>query len=224
MRERIRRIGPVAATVLAFAVAVLAFAVACTGGGSDTAADSSAPAAPGTDQTSPEVSGQAAIDAAASASPNSTLSTPLPELTAREIQFDGIRLRLAVNDLTTGGASTRLMLTLTNVAAVNDDGITSFQIGATFSDGVRNGDSPLTQDTSSIDGIYLLDPTAAKRYLPGRNADDGCVCTGNTTAIILEPGDSSVLTGIFAPLPDTVSSIDVQVPQFGTFSDIPVQR
>lgn len=213
--RRGRALLPVAA-----AVAVFLLAGACTGGGSDGSDQATSQASTST-STTPE---EAAVEAAASASPGSTLTETLPELAARETQLKGFPLRLAVNDLSVSGSSTRLMLTLTNTRSAQEDTTSTFQLGTNFSDGVRDGNSPLTQDSLSIDGIYLLDLTGAKRYLPGRNAEQGCVCTGDTASILLKSGDSVVLSSVFAALPDDVSTVDVVVPKFGTFGDVSVSR
>lgn len=78
-----------------------------------------------------------------------------------------------------------------------------------------------SKSTTSVDGLRLLDTTAKKAYLPAVTADGSCVCApddDNTMAY----NNSVWVTVTFAAPPETVTTISVSVPSFGTFADVPV--
>ncbi len=78
-----------------------------------------------------------------------------------------------------------------------------------------------SKSSTSVDGIRLLDTAAKKAYLPAVTADGLCVCApddDSTMAYI----NSVWVTVTFAAPPETVTSVSVSVPSFGTFADVPV--
>ncbi len=78
-----------------------------------------------------------------------------------------------------------------------------------------------SRNTTSVDGIRLLDTTAKKAYLAAVTADGACVCSPDDehTASF----NSSVwVTVTFAAPPVGVTAVSVSVPSFGTFTDVPV--
>ena len=73
----------------------------------------------------------------------------------------------------------------------------------------------------AVDGLRLIDPTHKKAYLPATTGDGICACT---------PADDAELTMttavwvsvVFAAPPADLTTISVQVPQFGTVTDVPL--
>ncbi|MGA5757053.1 hypothetical protein [Nonomuraea bangladeshensis] len=88
---------------------------------------------------------------------------------------------------------------------------------------VHNGLSTGTLDFT-VSGVALIDPVNAKRYRVARNgtgADAECVCSG-TQGQFLEKGEASTLYAVFAAPPADVSTINVEMPGIGVFTDVPI--
>ena len=75
---------------------------------------------------------------------------------------------------------------------------------------------------TSVDGVRLVDPVAKKAYLPAVTADGQCVCSPDDGATG-EVRSSVWVTVTFAAPPAQLTSINVTVPTFGTFTDVPVR-
>lgn len=95
---------------------------------------------------------------------------------------------------------------------------------ATFmlSDHLGDGNTETaSKSETSVDGIRLLDTTAKKAYLPAVTADGACVCSpddDNTTNY----NNSIWVTVTFVAPPESVNTVSVSVPSFGTFANVPV--
>ncbi|MEZ7129421.1 lipoprotein [Nonomuraea sp. AD125B] len=88
---------------------------------------------------------------------------------------------------------------------------------------VHNGLGTGTLDFT-VSGVALIDPVNAKRYRVARNgtgADAECVCSG-TQGQFLEKGEASTLYAVFAAPPADVSTINVEMPGIGVFTDVPI--
>lgn len=73
----------------------------------------------------------------------------------------------------------------------------------------------------SIDGIRLIDTAAKKAYLPAVTADGSCVCSPDDDGTN-NYSNSVWVTVTFAAPPTTSTKVNVSVPTFGTFTDVPV--
>nr|WP_311132229.1 hypothetical protein [Nonomuraea gerenzanensis] len=83
------------------------------------------------------------------------------------------------------------------------------------------GGGPLDFTVSSVS---LIDPVNAKRYRVARNGtgqDAECVCSG-TQGQFLEPEEASTLYAVFAAPPADVTKINIEMPMFGVFTDVPI--
>ncbi|TDD17332.1 hypothetical protein [Nonomuraea diastatica] len=88
---------------------------------------------------------------------------------------------------------------------------------------LHNGMSESPLDFT-VSAVSLIDPVNAKRYRVARNGtgeDAECVCSG-TQGQFLEKGDSSTLYAVFAAPPADVTKINVEMPMFGVFTDVPI--
>ncbi|MFG1616457.1 hypothetical protein [Nonomuraea wenchangensis] len=88
---------------------------------------------------------------------------------------------------------------------------------------VHNGLSTGTLDYT-VSGVALIDPVNAKRYRVARNgtgADAACVCS-RTQGQFLEKDEASTLYAVFAAPPADVSTINVEMPGIGVFTDVPI--
>ncbi|TXK43367.1 lipoprotein [Nonomuraea sp. C10] len=76
----------------------------------------------------------------------------------------------------------------------------------------------------SVSGVSLIDPVNAKRYRVARNGTDDkaeCVCSG-TQGEFLEKDESASLYAVFAAPPADVTKVNIEMPQIGVFTDVPI--
>jgi hypothetical protein len=101
-----------------------------------------------------------------------------------------------------------------------EDADDDFQVAQTFSDG--NYDSA---DASgfAVDGVRLLDGTNGKVHLAASDGQGSCLCTRDLSGTFIDPGDTIVMSATYAAPPEDVDAVSVQIPKFGTFTDVPVQ-
>lgn len=139
-------------------------------------------------------------------------------IAARVSTMEVYPVRLQIVHLDREGSTTSLGLRLTSRATLGpyvsnrlDDGVTQ---------PVRNSDSQ--ENGSSLDGIYLIDRTHGEKYLVARDADNRCICDselGDTRLTNLGPLH---LSATFGAPPDDVTAVDVFVPHFGIFANVPL--
>lgn len=96
-------------------------------------------------------------------------------------------------------------------------GAAPWLIGGSFADGATAQDTPDT-----VDGVYVVDPVNARRHLPGRDPDGGCLCSSALAGVSVAPGAGAVLVATFAAPEPGVDAVDVVVPQAGEFSGVRV--
>lgn len=95
----------------------------------------------------------------------------------------------------------------------------TFKIFGALSD---NNPETSSKNEDAADGLRLIDPAARKAYLPATTADGSCMCTPDGQAV--DFGDSSEwVTVVFAAPPATTTKVDVFVPRFGTFNNVPIR-
>ncbi|GAA4969205.1 hypothetical protein HD597_008738 [Nonomuraea thailandensis] len=76
----------------------------------------------------------------------------------------------------------------------------------------------------TVSAVSLIDPVNAKRYRVARNGTGQgaeCVCSG-TQGQFLEPEEASTLYAVFAAPPADVTKINIEMPMFGVFTDVPI--
>ncbi|MCG5217523.1 hypothetical protein [Streptosporangium sp. KLBMP 9127] len=78
----------------------------------------------------------------------------------------------------------------------------------------------------NVSGVSLIDTANAKRYrtaFSGATADSegDCVCS-SVQGIFLSEGESHSFYASFAAPPPDVTKINVEIPRFGVFSDVPL--
>ena len=103
------------------------------------------------------------------------------------------------------------------IAAQDPDG--TFMLLNSLGDGNTETSS---KALTSVDGVRLVDPVAKKAYLPAVTADGQCVCSPDDGATG-EVRSSVWVTVTFAAPPAELTMINVTVPTFGTFTDVPVR-
>ena len=125
--------------------------------------------------------------------------------------------QLAITHLERAGETTSLSVRLANHSAfwaaidrVFDDGET---------EPIRGSDS--RENGFSVDGIYLLDRAHGQKYLVARDPDGRCICDSGLEDRRLEDG-SVTLSATYGAPPPEVTAVDVVVPHFGTFANVPL--
>jgi hypothetical protein len=72
--------------------------------------------------------------------------------------------------------------------------------------------------SNTVDGISVIDPQNGRRHTVARTPDGACVCSDRLGDL----AEEQTISATFAAPPPDVESIDVVVPQFGTFTDVPL--
>jgi hypothetical protein len=170
------------------------------GGGTPT------PTATETSAAAPPEDGTATATATATATPSEAVASKEETISETPVRLDLLSLRRA-------GELAELELRLTNLQEP-ETGADRFQTGGLF-------DGPEIEDDYSVDGIYLIDPVNRKKYPVAKDSEGICVCS-ELASDLLEPGDSIALTATYGAPPDDVTQVDVSVPSFGTFRDVPL--
>ena len=176
----------------------------------------------GMTETTNERSAPAAVAAATAPATNSTpapnTAPPHRVIASHRGTLDAEPVRLAITHLRRAGSTTSL-----GIRVISDSYLWG-SVDRAFDDGIvqpiRGSDSK--ENGFSVDGIYLIDPRHAQKYLVARDADNRCICDvdlSDSGFAKQRPLNLSATYG--APAAD-VQSVDVFVPHFGTFSDVPL--
>lgn len=144
---------------------------------------------------------------------------PAKAIAGMDGTVDGKPARLDILALTRSGATSQLTLRLSNT---NPDAASApIQIADTFDDSVNetpeHPNAPFT-----VDGVSLVDNVNRKRYLVARDTQGQCVCDGDLSKTFVKPQQSVNLSATFGAPPGTVRTVNVFVPKFGTFRNVPV--
>jgi hypothetical protein len=116
-----------------------------------------------------------------------------------------------------------LPITVTPVTLRREGKLVLLELAAR-NDGDRQANLPDTVRNTEIvfDGVSLVDPDAAKRYLVARDDKGGCLCTSFFGGLTVNPGATGLLRAYFAAPPPEVSTVTVEVSNVGAFPDVPV--
>ena len=206
-RRRLRT--PAAAAGAVAAVAVL---VATSGCGLINA-KSSDDASPQAAATSEPPRQTPTGEATASAEPAAALGEPVASRTG---SADEAELELDLYPVVRSGKLAELNFAITLVRSTND----KLQVADLLSDG--NYDS-VDSGGHSADGVQLLDTVNSKLHLPASDGLGHCLCSRDLSATFIGLGKTMVFSATYAAPPANVDTVDVQVPHFGTITDVPVQ-
>lgn len=143
-------------------------------------------------------------------------------LAARDGQIDGVAVRLEITELRRSGATTALTFELSVDEPRAGETTDNAQVAGTFDDGLSEVDGGKGQDSRTIDGVSLIDATNGKRYLVARDSEGVCVCDGDMSSTFVEPAGPVSLSATFGAPPPDVEAVDVVIPKFGTFKDVPL--
>ncbi|MFG1942113.1 hypothetical protein [Nonomuraea sp. NPDC048826] len=154
-------------------------------------------------------------DPAESAAPAEQRSAPPQSdkiIATREARVEGsdgaTKVRVEITGLLRQGKTATLNWTVTGLSG-------SFNLHNGMGTGVWD---------FSVGGVSLIDPVNAKRYRVARNGTDDkaqCVCS-KTQGEFLNEDESASLYAVFAAPPADVTTINVEMPQVGVFTDVPI--
>jgi hypothetical protein len=186
--------------------AALALLAGCGGDDDQQAASTPAP----TDTAAP----------AATETPTVT-AEPTAPVAQGEGSADGGRFIFTITELKRSGPTVVLNASVTLAGGSEKD---SIQINNTFADGITQ-DLKDTDDQEGLDvfdGVALIDPDARKKYLVARESTGRCVCSNDLGSAFVEEDAPVNLQATLAAPPDTVTSVDVVVPNVKTFTGVPI--
>lgn len=190
-------------------------ASACGGGGTKTVTVSSGGAASSTSAPKTTTGGPATTPTGPAPTGASA-----PALASRDGMLGDHPIKLEIAELKRSGFTTTLMLRLTNPT---DNGA---QVADNFDDGIfqkiRTPGASSIDGGDSLDGIYLIDTVNRKKYLVGRDSDNACTCDSDLGNAFVYNEGPLLLSAIYGAPPPAVKSVDVFVPKFGTFKDVPL--
>jgi hypothetical protein len=196
-------------------LAALASAASGCGGAGETAADevrttttATAPESPTTVETVP----------GATTPSGETIQDTDTVIAAREGAIRGERVRLEIAELERSGGTVALTFRLKLILGPERGAENkSAWISGIFDDGVSQAD-----DYATLDGISLIDTKNRKRYLVARDSAGVCVCDGNLGSATLRGEAPFIFSATFGAPPQDVAAVDVVIPRFGTFKDVPI--
>jgi hypothetical protein len=147
-----------------------------------------------------------------------TVTSSQPPLATRDGGIDGKPAALAILTLKRSGQTVELTI------AVSTTSTSQVQIGEAFDDGIGEtvGGGSTVAGLFTMDGVYLVDTTNAKKYPVGRDPSGQCLCETNLNNAFVTAGAPLVLSATFGAPPPTVSRVNVSIPNFGTFVNVPL--
>jgi hypothetical protein len=147
----------------------------------------------------------------------------LPVLAQARTADNGYPLQVTVNRLKVEGQLLQLTFSVTN--ATNNRDANAWQPSSFFTNGMWDTEVNAFSlaDAYTVDGVYLIDPKNAKRYLVARADSRLCVCT-MTKEIKVAPGTTASFDATFKAPPQDVSTLTVVIPKTPAFTSVPVQR
>ena len=102
----------------------------------------------------------------------------------------------------------------------------SVGVGDWFDDGIDEsvkGEGPGNLDGSNtVDGVFLVDGTDAKKYPVARDSNNKCLCDDNLFLKDVTNAAPMVLSATFGAPPAYVKAVDVFIPHYGTFANVPL--
>lgn len=137
-------------------------------------------------------------------------------IASRTSSSSGNQLRMDVYPLEITGSMTVLHFAMT---LVKDDQGDGYDPNTMFSDG---NSEAIASDGFTVDGVQLIDTANAKVYLPASDGSGTCICSQELGNVSMEQDETVVFSAMFAAPPEDVDTVNVSIPEFGTFVDAPI--
>jgi hypothetical protein len=216
--------------VLPLGLAVALLGAACTGDGGDSALvdsassdqpDSTAPPdeeQPTTEETTEPTTetGDEGDDGGGGDSGGGSLGSSTGQHPS-DMESDSpvVPLRIEVTGLQRDGEVIELTMTLTNE---HEDA--AFRALQVFADPELRSDIDPRFD---ISGVKLVDQGERRAYLPMLDSEEVCQCTYGLNELYIAAGESHELHASFGGIPESVTTLDLEVPGFEPVSGLEVQ-
>ena len=154
------------------------------------------------------------------ATATATEAAPTAPVAQGEGSADRGRFIFTITELKRSGPTVVLNATVTLAGGSEND---SIQISDTFSDGIFQDleDTGASEEGDVFDGVALIDPNGRKKYLVARESTGRCVCSNNLSAAFVGEDAPVNLQATLAAPPDTVTNVNVVVPNVRTFTGVP---
>ena len=127
--------------------------------------------------------------------------------------IDKVRVKASVFPVRRAGQTATV-----NVLIASDNPQEAFMLNGELSDGNPEVGS---RSDRAVDGLRLVDATNKKAYLPATTGDGICACSPADNAG-LDETNALWVSVVFAAPPAQLATISVQIPQFGTITDVPL--
>jgi hypothetical protein len=75
----------------------------------------------------------------------------------------------------------------------------------------------------AADGLSLVDVKNSKLYLVASDGAGNCLCSRGLSGVFLGGDLPAVFSATFAAPPVDITTVDMRIPTFGTFKNVPVQ-
>jgi hypothetical protein len=150
--------------------------------------------------------------------PKQTTFVPDRVIASRSGKIDDDDVKLEITHLERSGQTVSLSFRLTAETVFAPD------VGNTFDDGETEpiDNSGSEENGSSVDGVYLLDRAHAQKYLVARDPDGRCICDVGIEDTDVSQEHPITLSATYGAPPPAVTAVDVVVPHFGTFANVPL--
>jgi hypothetical protein len=155
----------------------------------------------------------------ATATPTPTATVATGPVAQGEGSADGGRFVFIITDLKRSGPTVVLNAT---VSLAGDSPKDAVQVSSTFSDGLfqelegSEGD----EEGDVFDGVALIDPEGRKKYLVARDSTGRCVCSNDLSAAFVQDDAPVNIQATLAAPPESVTTVDVVVPNVKTFTGV----
>lgn len=159
-----------------------------------------------------------------------TYDDTLDVIATREATFGNDEIKLELNSVRVSGELMSVLFTVTNLT----DG--RWQIASSFDSGEYSvslsgpgGSGDVEEVLEGVsghttDGVTVTDDVNGKVYRAAYDHAGNCVCSSDLAGSFVGEGKSMLLSTRFAAPPADVETVSVDIPHFGTFSDVPVSR
>ena len=148
-----------------------------------------------------------------------TAAAVSPPLATRAGTIDGSPVTLSIVSLERSGLTTELTISLTTtVNKVDIDG----WFDDTIDESVKGEGSGNVDGSNSLDGIFLVDTTDAKKYPVARDSNNKCLCDDNLLYNGVSNTGPLLLSATFGAPPANVKTVNVFIPHYGTFVNVPL--
>jgi hypothetical protein len=114
-----------------------------------------------------------------------------------------------ITELQRSGSTVVLNATMTLAGDSPND---SIQIGSTFARGQKD----------VFDGVALIDAEGERKYLVAREDGARCICSSKLVDVFVERSAPVNLQATLTAPPESVTTVDVVVPNVKTFTDVPL--